>query len=156
MKNIYTYGGCPEKRNLTVYDLVNSKGKAQFTQVTASTCEEAKAAETAGIDILSCSTDEYLAVRSGAKETLIISALPPVKYISATEILRAAYEALEAGSDAIYTTRGIPAIEILAREDIPVMTHRSSCRENQPRSVDCEQLGKTQTRHMNCTASLSG
>jgi 3-methyl-2-oxobutanoate hydroxymethyltransferase len=123
MKAIYTYGGKPEQRKLTVHDLVQNKGKRRYSQVTAANFEEGQAAECAGIDVLSCSIGEYAEVRRGAPHTLIITALPPVDYISDTEILRAALRALEAGSDAIYSTRGLPVVELLAKNGVPIMSH---------------------------------
>ena len=52
MKNIYTFGGQPARRNLTVADLRAAKGKRVLTEVSAYTAEEGAAASAAGIDII--------------------------------------------------------------------------------------------------------
>ena len=52
MRRIYTSGGKPASRNLTIADLRAAKGKRKFTQVTASTADEAAAASEADIDII--------------------------------------------------------------------------------------------------------
>ena len=54
MKNIYTWAARPAKRTLTVADLNLAKGKKKFTQETATTIEEASAAEKAGVDMMIC------------------------------------------------------------------------------------------------------
>lgn len=123
MKTIYTYGAELVERHLTVFDLIQTKGKKKYTQVTADTFQEAEAAAQAGIDTITCDLGDYAEVRRGAPHTFILTALDPVKFISKTEILRAAYSAMEAGSDAIFTTRGLPVIEILSNESIPTMGH---------------------------------
>ena len=45
MKKIYTWGGKFADRNLTVSDLLESKGKKKFLQTTATNSEEAAAAK---------------------------------------------------------------------------------------------------------------
>ena len=44
-------------------------------------------------------------------------------YVSHDEILRAAMKALEEGADAIFTSRGLDVVEMLARQDIAVQNH---------------------------------
>ena len=123
MKDLYTYGMQPVQRNLTIADLQRKRGQRKFTQVTADTVSEAAAAAAAGIDTLSCGLDEYDAVRAGAPNMLIITALPVTDYISETEVVGAALRVMEAGSDAVFTARGLHLVEAIARENIPVMSH---------------------------------
>ena len=52
MKNIYTWAAKPAKRNITVGDLIKNKGQKKFTQVTANTTLEARAAEEADFDMI--------------------------------------------------------------------------------------------------------
>ena len=65
-KRIYTYGGRPARRNLTVADLVALKGGARLCQTCPATEEEAAACEAAGIDVLNTSDADLPAVRAGA------------------------------------------------------------------------------------------
>ena len=62
-------GGEAAERNPTLADLIAAKGKRLFSQATATTAEEAQAADAAGIDILSLS--------AGAELVLIRAAAPP-------------------------------------------------------------------------------
>ena len=41
MKKLYTWGGKFSNRNITVSDLINSRGKKKFIQTTATNSEEA-------------------------------------------------------------------------------------------------------------------
>jgi 3-methyl-2-oxobutanoate hydroxymethyltransferase len=123
VKNIYTYGDQPVKRNLTVADLQQQRGKKKFTQVTADTFEEAAAAAAAGIDTISCGLNEYSCVRAGAPDLFITTALLPTEFIGEDDIIRAALKVMEAGSDAIFTGRSLRIIEALAKEGVPVMGH---------------------------------
>ena len=70
MKNIYTYGGQPARRNLTVACLqANKVAGRKMTQVSAVTEEEARAGEEMGIDMITISDLDYDAVRRGAPHT---------------------------------------------------------------------------------------
>ena len=51
MKKLYTWGGKFSNRNITVSDLINSRGKKKFIQTTATNSEEALAAKEAGFEI---------------------------------------------------------------------------------------------------------
>ncbi|WP_350333238.1 3-methyl-2-oxobutanoate hydroxymethyltransferase [Coralliovum pocilloporae] len=123
MRNIYTFGGFPARRNVTIADLQAGKGKRKFTETTAFTPDEALAAQEAGIDTLSCNAWDIAEVRKAADTIFMTGALPYTDYISADDILKGAIETLEAGADMVYTCRGLHIIEMLAKEDIPVMAH---------------------------------
>lgn len=53
LKNIYTYGGEPAQRFLTVADFIQLRGTRKFTSTVPNTFEEAQACAEAGIDHLS-------------------------------------------------------------------------------------------------------
>ena len=52
LKNIYTYGGEPAQRLLTVADFIGLRGTRKFTSTVPNTFEEAQACAEAGIDHL--------------------------------------------------------------------------------------------------------
>ena len=123
MKRIYTYGGRPARRNLTVADLVALKGNTKLCQTCPATEEEAAACAAAGIDVLNTSDADLPAVRAGAPETFTIADLPMTAHLTPDDILRAAVRAAEAGADAVYTPRSLRTVEMLASEGLAVQGH---------------------------------
>lgn len=124
MKRIYTMGGNPAARHLTVADIVTFKGQRKLVQATATTAEEASAATEAGIDMLSVSVgDELRLVRAAAPTIFLNAALPMTRFASQEDLLRAAYEAMEDGADAVYFCGPVRWVEYLSAADIPVMGH---------------------------------
>ena len=123
MKNIYTWAAVPAKRTLTVGDLKAAKGKKKFTQVTANTTEEASAAEKAGFDMIISNAFNVKKAREGSKNLFLTAALVLNKFVTAEDIMRGAFKALENGADAVMTPRSMDVVEMLAKEDVPVMGH---------------------------------
>ena len=97
MKNIYTWAAKPAKRTLTVGDLKAAKGKRKFTQVTANSVEEAEAAEKAGFDMIISNAKNILPVREGSKNLFLTAALVLNEFVTADDIMRGAFKALENG-----------------------------------------------------------
>ena len=122
-KRIYTYGGRPAQRNLTVADMIALKGTAKLCQTCPTTEEEAAACEAVGIDVLSTSAADLPAVRAGAPKTFTIADLHMTAHHTPDDILRAAINAAEAGADAVYTPRSLAMVEMLAREGLAVQGH---------------------------------
>ena len=123
MRRIYTYGGKPASRNLTIADLRAAKGKRKFTQVTASTADEAAAASEAEIDIITTESPLTAEIRKGAPETFLHTALMLTDYRSEAAVIDAAFEAMEDGADAVYTLRSLRMVSMLAEMNMPVMGH---------------------------------
>ena len=123
MKNIYTWAAKPAKRTLTVGDLKTSKGKRKFTQVTANSIEEAEAAEKAGFDMIISNAKNVISVREGSKNLFLTAALGLNEFVTEEDIMRGAFKALENGADAIMTPRSMHIVEMLSKEDVPVMGH---------------------------------
>lgn len=123
MKRIYTWDAKPASRNLTVFDIRAAKGKRKLTQTTANTTEEAAAAADAGIDLIMGNAHNTEAVRQGAPDLFFTAAVALPDFPTETEVLKAAFAAMKAGADSVYTARGPHIVELLAREDIPVMCH---------------------------------
>ena len=122
-RRIYTYGGKPARRNLTVADLIALRGKTTLCQTCPATEEEAAACEAVGIDVLNTSDADLRAVRAGAPETFTIADLPMTAHHTPDDILRAAVTAAEAGADAVYTPRSLEMVEMLAYEGLAVQGH---------------------------------
>ena len=123
MRRIYTYGGKPASRNLTIADLRAAKGKRKFTQVTVSTADEAAAASEADIDIITTESPLTAEIRKGAPETFLHTALMLTDYRSEGAVIDAAFEAMEDGADAVYTLRSLRMVSMLAEVNMPVMGH---------------------------------
>ena len=124
MKRLYNFAGAPVQRNLTVADILASKGKAKLTQTSAQDAEQAAAAADAGIDMLVGSAALLEPMREGAPHTFITAGVLVTQFVSPDEILRQAYSLLVQGADAIYMPREPRIIEHLADASIPVMTHQ--------------------------------
>ena len=123
MKKLYTWGGKFADRNLTVSDLLANKGKKKFIQTTATNEEEASAAKEAGIDLLLCKSPSIKDVRKGAPDIFLTATIDLALFPTKTEVLHEAFRAMSAGADQIYTARGPHIVEMLSKEDIPVMCH---------------------------------
>ncbi|WP_343561637.1 3-methyl-2-oxobutanoate hydroxymethyltransferase [Kiloniella sp. b19] len=124
MKNIYTYGGHPARRNLTVADLQQAKaGGRKLTQVDAATTEEARMLAGIGVDVITIADLDIEAVRLGAPETFVTGSQTMVQYVTEDEALAAAIACAEKGADAIYTPRGLKTVERLAGEGLAVQGH---------------------------------
>lgn len=123
MKRIYDWAARPQSRNYTAADLLNVKGKQKLTQTTANSIEEAAAAADAGIDLIMGNAQNTAAARTGAPDLFFTAAVPLPNHPTESDVLRAAFDAMNDGADSVYTARGPHIVELLAREDIPVMCH---------------------------------
>ena len=123
MKNIYTWSVKLVQRNLTIADLKTAKGKKKFTQVRVNTIDEALAVEQAGIDMIMSNAKNVNEVRKGSNKLFLTASLFWEEFVTKDEILKGAFKALENGADAVFTPRNTEIIEMLSKEDIPVMGH---------------------------------
>ena len=123
MKRIYDWDAKFSLRNYTAADLRAIKGVRKLTQVTVNTEEEAAAAADAGIDLIMGNADNAEAVRRGAPNHFYTAAIPMPDHPSEKDVLDAAFLAMKRGADSVYTARGPHIVEMLAREQIPVMCH---------------------------------
>ncbi|ASJ73962.1 3-methyl-2-oxobutanoate hydroxymethyltransferase [Granulosicoccus antarcticus] len=109
---------------LTVCELRALKGKRRITYVQVASAEEAAAAAEAGMDMIGSGfRPDTLSFVAAAKGTHFQFGLPWGKHASATEALRDAMSAMEAGAQSIYCAMSAQVIEVLAREGIPVIAH---------------------------------
>ena len=123
MKRIYTWDAQFSLRNHTAADIRACKGNTVLTQTTANTREEAAAAADAGIDMLICNATNVEIVRTGAPYHFLTAALTIPDWQTDDDVLRGALTALKQGADSIMTARRLEIVEMLAKEDIPVMGH---------------------------------
>ncbi len=124
MRRIYTYGGQPATRNLTVADLrANKASGIKMTQASALNGEEAAACEAAGIDLITIADFDIKGVRAAAPTTFVTGSQTMVQYVTEDEALGAAIRCAEQGADAIYTPRGLKTVERLAGEGLCVQGH---------------------------------
>lgn len=123
MKRIYDWDAKFGLRNYTAADLRALKGQRKLTQTTANTAEEAAAARGSGIDLIMGNAQNTAHVREGAPDMFFSAAIGLPDFPTETDVLTAAFAAMKDGADSIYTARGPHIVEMLAREDIPVMCH---------------------------------
>jgi 3-methyl-2-oxobutanoate hydroxymethyltransferase len=108
----------------TVADLQAMKGKRQLTMLRVVTLEEAAAAEQAGIDLVS--VPPALLGPAFREAAPTVFAFPGLEYgdlVTTDEYLRAAFQAMKAGGDAVYCAAGLPTVRRLREEGIPVCGH---------------------------------
>lgn len=108
----------------SVHDLLSAKGTTKWLQVHVDSAAEAAAAVEAGIVILSCEPDQNLeAIRAAAPGAFVSAGMPHGVVASPEEAVRAGFEILRRGADAVYCSHSPFFIEAMAREGIPVTGH---------------------------------
>jgi 3-methyl-2-oxobutanoate hydroxymethyltransferase len=108
----------------TVADLRALKGVRQLTMLFVDRLEEAAAASTAGIDILSIVDTVWTpAMRVAAGDCFVQVGLLYGELCTYEDYLRAAHGAILKGGDAVYCAASIDTIRKLAAEGIPVVGH---------------------------------
>ena len=122
-KRIYTWGGAFADRNYTVADLKKIKGNKKLVQTTAGTVEEAEAVTNAGFDLVLCKSPNIQVVREGVPNIFLTATIDLAKFPSEKDVLNEAFRAMKEGADQVYTARGPHIVEMLSKEEIPVMCH---------------------------------
>src|SRR5215471_6208288 len=90
-------------RRPTVADLLAMKGTRQLTMLRVETLEEVEAAERARVDLLSVPPSLLgPAFREAAPTCFAFPGLEYGDHVTAEDYLRAAFQALKAGGDAVY------------------------------------------------------
>lgn len=124
MPRILDYNGRDAVRSVTVAELRALRHQdRQLAQVTASTPDEAAAAEAAGIEMVVCMSQAVPAVRQGSAQVFVTAAIDFTGAVTLDELLGVALQALSDGADAVITARRLECVRRLADEDIPVMGH---------------------------------
>ena len=124
MKNIYTFGRKPAKRNYTVADLQALKGSGKrLSMCNPANEREIRACVDAGIDTLTVWDDQIESAREIGPHHFMGTAMNWGQYATPDEILRAAINCMERGADMYFTNRSYDIVEMLAKESIPVQAH---------------------------------
>jgi 3-methyl-2-oxobutanoate hydroxymethyltransferase len=124
MARILDYNGQEADRTVTVADLTGLRGHGiRLAQVTASTADEAAAAEAAGIEMVVCMSERLREVREGSSRLFVTAAIDFTGAVTVDELLGVALDSLSNGADAVITARGMSSVSRLAEEDVPVMGH---------------------------------
>lgn len=112
------------QQRLTVADLLTGKGKQQRTDVLVRTPDEAAAAAAAGIDLITVEGETFGPdFRSAAPQAFFVSGIAFGSAVTTDENLRAAFDLLNLGADAIYCVAGLHTLARLADEGVPVISH---------------------------------
>ena len=145
LTRVMNMAGAYGLRNHTVKSIRDLKGVRQLVETLPFRPEEAAAAEAAGIDTMkvrcgrgrrSFLPDDYrrgdwigdtrisaFGIRQAAPHTFMSFVLPLTEITSEAGALRAAFDAMEAGADAIMGQFGLPFVEALAKAGVPVQGH---------------------------------
>lgn len=128
LTRVMNMAGAYGLRNHTVRSIRDLKGVRQLVETLPFLPEEAAAAEAAGIDTMKVrfaggARESAAAIRRSAPHTFMSFVLPLTEIASEAEALRAAFDAMEAGADAIMGQFGLPFVEALAKAGVPVQGH---------------------------------
>jgi 3-methyl-2-oxobutanoate hydroxymethyltransferase len=109
---------------LTVKDLLEAKGKRQLAYVQVAREEEAIAASEAGMDMIGTAfIPEHAHFAKAVPNSHFQFGMPWGKHADATEVLRDAMAAMQAGAQSVYCGMSPQIVEVLAREGVPVICH---------------------------------
>jgi 3-methyl-2-oxobutanoate hydroxymethyltransferase len=119
-----TRGDIDVEQRPTVYDLLQNRGVRQLTQVHVMSVEEASACAEAGIDIVGTDVGADLpSIAAAAGSCFVQCGIPHGSISSSAEAIRAAFDALDQGASAIYTSASTRVVAALAAEGVPVVGH---------------------------------
>lgn len=109
---------------LTVKDLLDAKGKRQLAYVQVAREEEAIAASDTGMDMIGTAfIPERAHFAKAVPNSHFQFGMPWGKHADATEVLRDAMAAMQAGAQSVYCGMSPHIVEVLAREGVPVICH---------------------------------
>jgi 3-methyl-2-oxobutanoate hydroxymethyltransferase len=128
LHRIMTMGGEYGLRNYTIKHLQSLKGKAVLTETMPFSTSEAIAAEEAGIDTMKVKFDpknpsNAVAIRKAAPYTFMTFCIGLTKVATVQEAVRAGFDAMEAGADAIMCQWGPDFIQAVSSVGVPVQAH---------------------------------
>ena len=132
LTRVMNMAGAYGLRNHTVKSIRDLKGVRQLVETLPFFPEEAAAAEAAEIDTMKVRFSRYESrdkggsafdIRQAAPHTFMSFVLPLTEITSEAGALRAAFDAMEVGADAIMGQFGLPFVEALAKAGVPVQGH---------------------------------
>lgn len=108
----------------TVADLIADKGRAQKTNIYVDSVAECAAAEAAGIDIVTVQDSRMGAeFREAAPSAFMVVGLEYGVHATTDDYLRAAFDAMLLGGDAVWSAASLGTIARMRDEGIPVVSH---------------------------------
>ena len=124
MKRIYDFSRNPAARNYTIHDLRALKGSGQkLSMANPVGDEETRACVEAGVDLFVVGADQIEDIRRIAPTHFTGVGSTWAQFGSNEEIMAHAFDAMRRGADMYYTLRSYEAMEMLAKEGIPVQSH---------------------------------
>jgi 3-methyl-2-oxobutanoate hydroxymethyltransferase len=124
MKRIYDFSRNPAERNYTIADLKALKGSGRkLSMANPADNDQLRACVEAGIDLFVVGSEQIEDVRRIAPKHFTGVGSTWAQFGSNDEILAHAFEAMRKGADMYYTLRSFEAMEMMAREGIPVQSH---------------------------------
>ncbi|MEM9655609.1 MAG: 3-methyl-2-oxobutanoate hydroxymethyltransferase [Actinomycetota bacterium] len=108
----------------TVKDLLDDKGRVQKSNVYVDSVDECAAAAAAGIDIITVQDSRMgPAYRDAAPGAFMVVGLEYGVHASTDDYLRAGFDAMLAGGDAVWSAASLTTISRMRDEGIPVVSH---------------------------------
>ena len=124
MKRIYDFSRNPAARNYTVHDLRALKGSGQkLSMANPANDDETRACVEAGIDLFVVGADQIEDIRRTAPTHFTGVGSAWAQFGSNEEVMAHAFDAMRRGADMYYTLRSYEAMEMMAKEGIPVQSH---------------------------------
>ena len=124
MKRIYDFSRNPAERNYTIADLKALKGSGRkLSMANPADNDQLRACVEAGIDLFVVGSEQIEDVRRIAPKHFAGVGSTWAQFGSNDEIIAHAFEAMRKGADMYYTLRSFEAMEMMAREGIPVQSH---------------------------------
>ncbi|XXK29111.1 3-methyl-2-oxobutanoate hydroxymethyltransferase [Arenicellales bacterium nBUS_45] len=124
MKRIYDFSRHPTTRNYTIEDLQALKGSGQkLSMANPVGDDETLACVEAGIDLFVVGADQIEDIRRIAPTHFTGVGSTWAQFGSNEEIMAHAFNAMRRGADMYYTLRSYEAMEMMAKEGIPVQSH---------------------------------
>ena len=124
MKRIYDFSRHPATRNYTIEDLQALKGSGQkLSMANPVGDDETLACVEAGIDLFVVGADQIEDIRRIAPTHFTGVGSTWAQFGSNEEIMAHAFDAMRRGADMYYTLRSYEAMEMMAKEGIPVQSH---------------------------------
>ncbi|MCH1477353.1 MAG: 3-methyl-2-oxobutanoate hydroxymethyltransferase [Arenicellales bacterium] len=124
MKRIYDFSRHAANRNYTIEDLQALKGSGQkLSMANPVGDDETLACVEAGIDLFVVGADQIEDIRRIAPTHFTGVGSTWAQFGSNEEIMAHAFDAMRRGADMYYTLRSYEAMEMMAKEGIPVQSH---------------------------------
>ena len=124
MKRIYDFSRNPATRNYTIHDLRALKGSGQkLSMANPANDDETRACVEAGIDLFVVGADQIEDIRRIAPTHFTGVGSSWAQFGSNEEIMAHAFDVMRRGADMYYTLRSYEAMEMMAKESIPVQSH---------------------------------